>query len=77
MVGQPLALQEMKVARLIEADLALPAEAQPRHSRPVARIAATIASALSGSTASGRCPDRPSRMARSVAWPLPVSASDP
>ncbi len=31
----------------------------------------------SGSTVSGVWPDRPSRMATSVAWPLPVKAREP
>jgi hypothetical protein len=44
MVGQPLALEEFEVARLVEGDLAPP----PRRSRPVSRIASTTWSAASG-----------------------------
>ena len=32
---------------------------------------------VAGSTVSGLSPNRPRRMARSVAWPMPVRASEP
>src|SRR5262245_42621722 len=40
-------------------------------------MASTSAATASGSTVSGRSPDRPSRTATSVVWPRPVSASEP
>src|SRR3984885_10221092 len=43
----------------------------------VLRMAAILASTVAGSTASGASPRRPRRMARSVAWPMPVRASEP
>ncbi len=45
--------------------------------RRFSRISASIASAFSGSSVSGRKPARPRITARSVAWPLPVKASEP
>ena len=40
-------------------------------------ISARISGTRSGSTPSGASPARPSAMARSVPWPLPVKASEP
>ena len=42
-----------------------------------ARIAATVASIAAGSIVAGSFPASPSSTARSVAWPMPVSASEP
>lgn len=52
--------------------------AAPTSSASVPACAAAItASASAGTTVSGRWPARPSMTARSVAWPLPVQASEP
>src|SRR5690606_15475530 len=44
---------------------------------PDSRIAASRSSTVSTSTSSGFSPDRPSRTALSLPWPLPVRPSDP
>ena len=45
--------------------------------RCVPRMRASVGSITAGSNSDGSCPSRPSRIARSVQWPRPVSASDP
>ncbi len=48
-----------------------------RRSRPLLRIRSSVGSIAAGSSVAGSMPSRPSRIARSVQWPRPVSASDP
>jgi hypothetical protein len=62
-----------QVARLVECDRAL----SRKIDAPGARIAATVDSMAAGSMAAGSFPARPRRTARSVAWPMPVRASEP
>jgi hypothetical protein len=63
-----------QVARLVEGDLErFPAKLYA----PAARMAATVDSMAAGSMVAGSFPARPRRTARSVAWPLPVRASEP
>ena len=45
--------------------------------RALARMRCRVDWMLSGSTVSGEAPSRPASTARSVPWPIPVSASEP
>jgi hypothetical protein len=45
--------------------------------RALPRMRASVGSMTAGSNSEGSCPSSPSRIARSVQWPRPVSASDP